>query len=387
MSSTVAIVRTRPETVVEDVRRVMRLGGAGAALDKTVPTILKNNLSWHLMFPSANTTPWQLEGAILGLLDAGLNDLVCVENETVVTSASRGEVLNKQRPVCEHYGVPIKYNFRRQDMQWVVYRPKAKMLVLDQIFPDGIRIPDFFVGKNVVHLPTTKCHIYTNTTGAMKNAFGGLLSNKRHYCHSWIHETLVDLLAIQKEIHSGIFAVTDGTTAGNGPGPRTMLPLAKNILLASCDCVAIDAVASKLMGFEPMEYKFIRLAHEAGLGVGRVGELNIVGDADVLEENWGFHTGDNAASAVGKAMWFGPLRFLQRLMFHTPLVYAFIFASAIYHDRFWYPLRGRKILDQWLAESPWGRLFAEYRPGICPGLPAPEESRGARTGGSSRARH
>ena len=64
-------------------------------------------------------------------------------------------------------------------------------------------IPDYFFGKNIVHLPTTKCHIYTTTTGAMKNAFGGLLNTRRHYTHSWIHETLVDLLAIQKEIHSG----------------------------------------------------------------------------------------------------------------------------------------------------------------------------------------
>ena len=43
-----------------------------------------------------------------------------------------------------------------------------------------IRIPDYFIGKNIVHLPTVKCHIYTTTTGAMKNAFGGLLNHKRH---------------------------------------------------------------------------------------------------------------------------------------------------------------------------------------------------------------
>ena len=123
------------------------------------------------------------------------------------------------------------------------------MLVLDQIFPDHIiRIPDYFMGKNIVHLPTVKCHIYTTTTGAMKNAFGGLLSSYRHYTHTWIHETLVDLFTIQKEIHPGIFAVMDGTTAGNGPGPRTMDPQIKNVILASADQVAIDAVAAKING-------------------------------------------------------------------------------------------------------------------------------------------
>lgn len=361
--SKVAIIKTAPDSVLRDVERVMRLGGVGDALDGSRTTILKNNLSWHLMYPSANTTPWQLEGTILGLKSVGFDDLVCVENETVVTSAEKGEMLNKQRPVCEHYRVPIKYNFKRSDMNWVVYRPKAEMIVLNDIFPEGILIPDYFHDKNVVHLPTVKCHIYTNITGSMKNAFGGLLNNKRHYCHSKIHETLVDLLAIQKEIHSGIFTVTDGTTAGNGPGPRTMVPVTKDILLASDDCVAIDAVAAKIMGFDPMEHKFIRLSHERGLGVGRFEEIEIVGDVDVEKENWNFQTGDNTASSVGKLFWFGPMKSLQRLMFHTPLVYGFIFASAVYHDKIWYPSKGKEVVNDWLANSHWGRLFADYEVG------------------------
>ncbi|MHC4741356.1 MAG: DUF362 domain-containing protein [Planctomycetota bacterium] len=361
--SKVAVLRTKPQNVISDVVRVMELAEVGAALDANATTILKNNLSWHLMYPSANTTPWQLEGTILGLKNAGFDDLVCVENRTVVTSAETGEMLNKQRPVCEHYDVPIKYNFKSSDMAWQRYEPKAKMLVLDQIFPKGILIPDYFHGKNVVHLPTVKCHIYTNITGAMKNAFGGLLNNKRHYCHSKIHETLVDLLAIQKEIHKGIFVVTDGTTAGNGAGPRTMIPVAKDILLASEDSVAIDAVAAKMMGFEPMDHKFIRLAHEQGLGTGNISEIEIVGDVDIEKENWNFHTGDNAASNVGKLFWFGPMRWLQKLMFHTPIVYGFILASAIYHDRIWYPSKGKKVVEDWLANTEWGELFKDYAPG------------------------
>jgi uncharacterized protein (DUF362 family) len=373
MNSKVAIVRTQPDRVLADTQRAMQLAGVQDALDPSATTILKNNISWHLLFPSANTTPWQLEAAILGLRDAGFDELVCVENETVVTDASVGEKLNKQRPVLDHYGVPVKYNFRREDMSWQVYKPKAEMLALDDIFPKGIRIPDYFHGKNVVHLPTTKCHIYTNTTGAMKNAFGGLLANKRHYCHSRIHETLVDLLAIQREIHPGLFVVTDGTTAGNGPGPRTMTPVQKDLMIASDDPVAIDAVAAKMMGFEPMDHAFIRLAHERGLGVGRVEEIEIVGDADAADENWGFQTGDNAASSVGKLFWFGPMKWLEKLMFHTPVVYAFIWASAIYHDKIWYPREGRAIVQEWLESSPWGQLFDRYEPGALP-TDAPSES-------------
>ena len=112
-----------------------------------------------------------------------------------------------------------------------------------RLYPKGFLIPKRFIGENIIHLPTIKTHVFTTTTGAMKNAFGGLLNEHRHWTHPVIHETLVDLLMIQKKIHRGLFAVMDGTFAGDGPGPRCMTPHVKNVILASADQVAIDAVA------------------------------------------------------------------------------------------------------------------------------------------------
>jgi len=533
--SRVAVLRTTPTTVLDDIQRLADLAGVRDALASGHTTILKDNISWHFPFPGANTTPWQLEGTIRALRSAGFADLVCVQNKTVVTNAFKGEDLNHYVPLFRDYDVPVLYNFRDQDMKWIEYKPKAKMHVLDRIFPEGIRIPDYFVDKNIVHLPTTKCvtgdavvvlgdgtrvalrdlfergakgavtidgdrrvsldvdvlamdsagriqpqrarwawktqrrdrrvlqlatrggrvlnatadhplwtpvgwralgdlrpgervavaaakpsivraatrqpagrtlaatspsgpswdevvtlspvagevdlydltvpgagsfvanglvvhncHIYTTTTGAMKNAFGGLLNTKRHYTHSWIHATLVDLLAIQKEIHSGLFAIMDGTTAGNGPGPRTMFPEIKNVLLASADQVAIDAVAAKMMGFDPMSLEYIRLAHESKLGVGRPDEIEIVGDIDAAQENWGFRVGDNGASRVGDFLWFGPLKSIQNLFFRTPLVHAFIFGSEAYHDFYRWPAKDRLTFERWQRDTTWGRLFAEY---------------------------
>jgi len=357
--SRVAALRVSPETVLADIGRLCELGGLRSALDSSATTILKNNISWHFPFPAANTTPWQLEGSIMALRKAGYADLVCVENKTVVTDAFKGEDLNRYRPIFRKHEVEVRYNFEPQDMRWVEYRPRAKLLVLPQIFPEGLRIPDYFVGKNIVHLPTMKCHIYTTTTGAMKNAFGGLLSTKRHYTHSWIHRTLVDLLAIQKEIHSGLFAIMDGTTAGNGPGPRTMLPVVKNYMLASSDQVAIDAVAAKMMGFDPLSIEYIRLAHEAGLGVGDPRDISIVGD-DVTREDWHFQVGNNAASRVGDLMWFGALRPLQKLFFHTPLLRLFVLGSEAYHDYYRWPRVDSLVFDEWRRSTGWGKLFESY---------------------------
>ena len=358
--ATVAALRTRPDRVLEDYARLIDLARAREHLAPGATTILKDNISWHFPFPAANTTPWQLEATIRALRAEGFTELVCVQNKTVVTDAFKGEDLNGYLPIFKSYGIPVLYNFKDDDMTWVRFQPRSKMLVLDKIFPEGIRIPDYFEGKNIVHLPTVKCHIYTTTTGAMKNAFGGLLNTRRHYTHSWIHETLVDLLAIQKEIHSGIFAVMDGTTAGNGPGPRTMYPEIKNVVLASGDQVAIDAVAARLMGFDPLSIGYIRLAHEAGLGIGDPRDIELVGDTDLANESWNFRVGDNGASRVGDIVWFGPLKPMQNVLMRTPLVNLFILGSEVYHDYYRWPARDRGVFEGWLANTPWGNLFQEY---------------------------
>ncbi|MEZ7891181.1 MAG: DUF362 domain-containing protein [Candidatus Wallbacteria bacterium] len=357
--SKVAVIKIKPETALQDIDRLMCMADFKKALDINAGTILKDNISWHFPMPGANTTPWQLEGVTRTLKMNGYKNTVCVQNKTVVTNAFKGEDLNKYLPIFRKYDIPVLYNFKDSDMKWEIYKPKFKTLVLHEIFPEGIRIPDYFHGKNIIHLPTVKCHIYTTTTGAMKNAFGGLLNTKRHYTHSWIHETLVDLLAIQKEIHSGIFAVMDGTTCGNGPGPRTMFPVEKDYMLASDDQVAIDAVAAKMMGFNPMDLKYINLADSNGLGNGRPENIEIVGE-DISNINFNFTVGDNFASTVGDVLWFGALKEFQNFFFRTPLVNLFIMASEIYHDYIRWPFIDSQSYKKWLNESKWGKLFQEY---------------------------
>ncbi len=368
--SRVAVIKVRSETIHEDIFRLCELAGMKEALAPGATTILKDNISWHYPFPAANSTPWQLEGTILALRRMGCPDITCVQNKTVVTNAFKGEDLNHYVPIFKAHKVPVLFNFKEEDVKWVPYRPKARMRVLDKIFPEGIHIPDYFEGKNIVHLPTMKCHIYTTTTGAMKNAFGGLLNLHRHYTHSWIHETLVDLLAIQKEIHPGLFAIMDGTTAGNGPGPRTMFPVVKNYMLASADQVAIDAVSAKMMGFDPMTLEYLRCADEDGLGNARPENIELVGD-DVSQENWHFKVGKNLVRVGGgDLIWFGPLKRFQKLFFHTPIVNLFIAASEVYHDYYRWPLADKKIFDDWRQTTEWGRLFDRYARGPMVTAPA-----------------
>ncbi len=364
----VAVLRTSPDTVLGDIGRVMQMAGYGAALPKDRDTILKVNITWDTWYPGCSTTPWQLEGVIRRLKADGYGRLIAAHNRTVVVDAYRGERNNKHKYVVDKYGVENVHLYE-PDVEWVVYEPKHELLVLPTIFPEGIKIPKLFLGRNIIHLPTVKTHVFTTITGAMKNAFGGLLNERRHWTHAVIHETLVDLLTIQQEIHSGIFAVMDGTFAGDGPGPRAMRPHEKDIILASADQVAIDAISAKLQGFDPLSIPFIRLAHERGLGVGDPREIEVVG-LDISNESWGFVAGDTFASKGQKLIYHGPLKPFESVLLRSPLVPWSYFASNFYHNVYWYPVHGRRRVKRAL-ESKWGQLFLSYDDGKV-ALPGPE---------------
>ncbi len=364
----VAVLKTRPETVLEDYDRLLSLAGAGEALSRPHETLLKINVSWQTWYPSCSTTPWQLEGVIRALRAAGFDRLIGAHNDTVVVDVRDGESNNKLLYVTQKYGVPCVYLYENQ-FEWMDYKPKRPFLVLDKVFPDGVRIPKVMVGKNVVHLPTVKTHVFTTITGAMKNAFGGLLHRNRHWTHSLIHETLVDLLQIQQDIHPGIFAVMDGTFAGDGPGPRAMRWHEKDIILASADQVAIDAVSARLQGFDPMKLTFLRLAHERGLGIADPRQIQIVGHDLSLEAPWNFVQEDTLASRGQKAIYYGPLKPFEKVLLRSPIVPWSYFASNLYHNVYWYPFVGRRRVEAALGTK-WGRLFKEYGDGqvVMPGV-------------------
>jgi uncharacterized protein (DUF362 family) len=286
-------------------------------------------------------------------------------NRTVVIDAHLGERENKQVNVVEKHGLRNVHLYENEE--WINIRDAVgdltdDFLCLNEVYPKGFTIPQRFLGENIIHLPTVKTHVFTTTTGAMKNAFGGLLNEHRHWTHPVIHETLVDLLMIQKKIHRGIFAVMDGTFAGDGPGPRCMIPHVKNVILASADQVAIDAVAAKLMGFDPMNIRYIRLAHEQGLGCGKFEDIEVVGDIEAAEENWRFegpYKKMTFASNMQHKIYWGPLKNSLEWSLKTWLAPWAYIASVLYHDMYWYPRHGNNRVHE-VLNSEWGRLFHNW---------------------------
>lgn len=363
----VAVLKTSPTSVLSDFEKLMKLASFEKSLSKQIRTGLKINISWQTWYPACSSTPWQIEGVILALQNAGYTNLVGVHNDTVVVNTVDAEKNNKHKYVTDKFNIPCLYLYN-QEFEWIEYKPKKPFLVLDKVYPKGVFIPKDLVGINIIHLPTIKTHVFTTITGAMKNAFGGLLHRNRHYTHSVIHDTVVDLLMIQQDIHPGIFAVMDGTFAGDGPGPRAMRWHEKDIIVASSDQVAIDAISAKLQGFDPMQIQFIRRAHEMGLGIGDPKQIKVIGYDIQNEKSWGFIQEDTFASRGQKMIYHGPLKPFEKILLQSPLVPWSYFASNFYHNVYWYPFIGRIRVKEALSTK-WGKLFKEYGDGqvVMPG--------------------
>src|SRR3989344_766516 len=349
----VAVIKAKRSTIIKDYARVMQLADYKKHLPKKQELILKLNLSWSLYYPACSTQPWQLDG-VLNVLTKDNYKIHPVENKTVVTDVWKGAQGNKWLPILKKYN--LKYE-PLTETEWIPFKAKKPTPAIDHVFGDTFTIPKIFLKKNILQLPTLKTHGHTKLTVAIKNAFGGLITTRRHHAHKMIHEILVDLLQIQKEIHPHLFAVADGTVCGDGNGPRTMIPRIKNYILASADQVAIDAVSAKMMGFDPMKIKFLRLAHDKSLGCADLKQIEIVGE-NIEKVNFHFKTGKSPVIYFDQLLR-KKIKFFEPLLFHTPLFNICIAGSYVYHDYIWYPTIGKIRINKFI-KTEWGSLFKKY---------------------------
>ena len=189
----------------------------------------------------------------------------------------------------------------------------------------------------------------------------------------------ITAVVMQKELHPAVFTAMDGTVAGDGAGPRTMDPVVKDYLLAASDSVAIDAVAAKMMGFDPMAIPYLRMCHDRGLGVADPREIEVLGEP-IEGVNFHFEARRSFVIWGDQMLRLGPLRSLERIALHSPLMVWAPFASNVYHDFFWYPLIGKSKISRF-RKTKWGRLFEERYGG---GSPRASEATASQQAPSSR---
>ncbi len=132
----------------------------------------------------------------------------------------------------------------------------------------------------IINLPKLKTHSFTLYTGAVKNMFGVMPHGLRIGCHrrfvrnDVFSEMLVDLFSCVRPHLS----VMDAVIGHEGEGPSAGSPKNIGLVLASSDGVALDAAATRIVGYEPLRIYTTHYAHERGLGVGDIDALEIAGD-------------------------------------------------------------------------------------------------------------
>ena len=136
----VAVVRTRPGTVIEDYGRVMDLAGYRDVLSRDRDTVIELNLSWTKYFPACSSQPWQVDGVVTKMLGDGVEPrrLIPVENKTVVTNPREGCRNNRWEPVLTRHGLTFT---PLTEVEWQVYPFKSPLLKLNDIFPEGFTSP------------------------------------------------------------------------------------------------------------------------------------------------------------------------------------------------------------------------------------------------------
>jgi uncharacterized protein (DUF362 family) len=144
---------------------------------------------------------------------------------------------------------------------------------------DGLALKEYELPATIVNcdvlidMPVLKTHVLTGVSLGMKNLFG-LMPLPRSGLHDRIDGVLCDLVRIKKPA----LVVVDGTYGMEGKGPLYGETVQMDVILAGRDIVAVDTVATSVMGLPPEKIGHIALAVKNGLGEGDLKKITIKGE-------------------------------------------------------------------------------------------------------------
>lgn len=126
----------------------------------------------------------------------------------------------------------------------------------------------------LVSIPVMKTHMHTGVSLSIKNMKGVLWRREKARLHQLEYPVLpagqgkaLDVaIADMAGVLRPDLALIDGTIGLEGLGPSEGEPKEAGLIVASQDCLAADAVAAWLMGFEPASIPHLRMIAERGAG-------------------------------------------------------------------------------------------------------------------------
>jgi len=155
---------------------------------------------------------------------------------------------------------------------------------VDLDVPDGLVMDTVRVGRAVtevdflINVPVLKTHRGTLLSNCVKNIGVGVAcrEEKKRLHRLGIDEGLLDVFSVVKPHFNVVDALV--CIEGDGPNFPPGKPRPLGLVLAGADGVAVDAVCARLIGLDPLEVKHLRLAHDRGLGIADLGQIEVVGE-------------------------------------------------------------------------------------------------------------
>lgn len=212
----------------------------------------------------ATTDPVVVE-AIINMLGKLCVEVIVVESDATVTNATKAFKVTGMADMCERNGV-----------EWINLRHEKDLVELE--VPTyktlkKIKVPRLVAESSIISAAKLKTHSSTLVTLGMKNQFGLLPDKfKGKYHMRGMHKVITDI----NKVLPPTITVVDGFVAMEGRGPSRGNPLEMNTIIAGVDPVAVDSIASRVMGFDPFSVPHIKMAYEEKLG--EIDDINVLGD-------------------------------------------------------------------------------------------------------------
>lgn len=262
-SSKVALVKG--ERGHEPVFKAIDLIDYKTAFSGYSTVLIKVNFITDLTWDTGATTdPMVVEALLLKLTELPVTVYV-VESDATLTDADRAFEKTGMRVMCERHGIEC-INLRHINDKVTLKVPNCETL-------KTVTVPRIVAESAIISAAKLKTHTSTGVTLGMKNLFGLLPDKfKAKYHARGISSVIVDINTVIKPA----LTVIDGFVGMEGKGPVRGTPVQTNLIIASKDVAAADAVGCRVMGIDPHMYSHVRRAQEKAIG--NIDDVVVVGE-------------------------------------------------------------------------------------------------------------
>jgi uncharacterized protein (DUF362 family)/predicted RNA-binding Zn-ribbon protein involved in translation (DUF1610 family) len=264
----VAIVR-RTNGVRQAVERAVNMiGGIGRFVPPGAKVLIKPNLCIDKDWRSgATTNPAVVEALVHLAREAGADDIVVADGTTVGLSTAR---------VFQVTGYDV---MTRRCGARLVDLNEDQTERIDIVEPESLRniqvAREVLTSDVVINVPLLKTHVHTTVSVSLKNMKGVISPRTKRKTHLvGLEGGIVD---INRHVKVDLIVV-DGIMGHEGLGPQSGEAKRMDLILAGTRPATVDAVATRVMGFDPHEIQHIATASKRGLGEIEAGRIDVVGE-------------------------------------------------------------------------------------------------------------